>query len=263
MNEIIFKVGLQAAYDALVSAGTVDAGTLYFTSDTKKIYKGNALYTGSTAVVESLPAKGEEGILYVVASTGKASTWNGTTFVGVAATENGTVQNPTYEASTRTITLPIVGGSDLVINLGKDLVVESGVYDADTQAIKLTLTSGDVVEVPVAALVDVYTATGSNTLDLTVENNEITGSVKVSATPGNAITAETDGLYVDISGKVNVLTGATEDTVPVVAADGNLKASAKKFGGATLAEATDANTLATEAAVAAAITASTLVWENF
>lgn len=44
--EVVFKSGTQANYDALTSK---DDGTLYFTTDTHKIYKGGVEYTSSTS----------------------------------------------------------------------------------------------------------------------------------------------------------------------------------------------------------------------
>ena len=111
----------------------------------------------------------------------------------------GVVHEPTYEAETRTIKLPVFGGDELVINLGKDLVVESGKYDAKAQEIQLTLTSGDVVKIPVGSLVDIYTGAATSTATVTVSaDNEISVAVKVSVKANNAITIEDDGLYVAI-----------------------------------------------------------------
>ena len=44
MNSVSFKQGLQAEWQALVDAGTVDQNTLYFCIDTKRIYKGSLLF---------------------------------------------------------------------------------------------------------------------------------------------------------------------------------------------------------------------------
>lgn len=60
---------------------------------------------------------------------------------------------------------------------------------------------------------------------------------------------------VDISGKMDKIVDAVADQVVLTNADGSVKMSGKKIGGATLAESPDANTLATEAAVNALNTA--------
>ena len=64
----------------------------------------------------------------------------------VATTLTGVVHAPTYDASTRTIKLPVFGGDELTIALGKDLVVTSGTYNAEDKNIELTITSGETVK---------------------------------------------------------------------------------------------------------------------
>ena len=68
-----------------------------------------------------------------------------------------------------------------------------------------------------------------------------------------AITALQSTLTSAIDGKIAKVASATENNVPTLTADGSLKDSGKAIGGATLAGTPNANTLATEAAVKAAI----------
>lgn len=113
---------------------------------------------------------------------------------------NGIIHEPTYDAETRKITLPVFGGDALEINLGKDLVVSSGSYNSENKSIELTLTSGDKVVIPVGSLIDIYIGVATSSTTVTVsDNNEISVAVKVSATADNAITIEEDGLYVPLS----------------------------------------------------------------
>lgn len=117
----------------------------------------------------------------------------------VKTTLQGVVHAPTYDADTRTIKLPVFGGDELTIALGKDLVVTSGTYDARTQEIKLTITSGDVIKIPVGSLVDIYTGIATSTAEVTVsDDNKISVAVKVSANANNSIVIEEDGLYVAV-----------------------------------------------------------------
>jgi len=64
-----------------------------------------------------------------------------------------------------------------------------------------------------------------------------------------------DDTTVDLTGKLDKVTGATAGNLPTLDAGGGLADSGKKIGGAALAAAPDADTLATEAAVKAAIDA--------
>ncbi len=76
------------------------------------------------------------------------------------------------------------------------------------------------------------------------------------------IAGDTEGSYtmellddttVDLTGKLDKVTGAVAGNLPTLTAEGAIQDSGKKIGGATLAETPDANTVATEAAVKAAI----------
>ena len=113
----------------------------------------------------------------------------------------GNVKNPTYDADTRKITLPVLQADGttqaLEINLGKDMVVTSGVYNQDTQEIELTLTDGSLVKIPAASLVDVYTGDATATVTVTVsDDNVITAAVKISTVEGNLVKQDENGLYV-------------------------------------------------------------------
>ena len=311
-----FAYGLQAKYDLLESK---DQGTLYFTTDTKHLYKGDVLYNGVFEVVDDFPDTdaAEGNVVYIVDGVG-AKVWDGTKYLeltkpivtsisgsgsnantptskavvdfvnskiqevtnnadadyvtgvtftnssgnltvtkGDAKTSNtpltGVAHNITYTAENRIITVPMYGGSNLVINLGKDAVVSSGSYNAAKKQIELVLTSGDPVNIPVASLIDIYTGEATTTATTTVSgDNKISVAVKVSTTGGNLLTTNATGLYVapvDQSGKMDkVGTGNTNEII-IADANGNASASGKTIGGATLNASPNANTVATEAAV--------------
>lgn len=111
----------------------------------------------------------------------------------------GVVNNPTYDSTTRKITLPVYGGKNLVIELGRDAFVDSGAYNTTTKCLELVLTSGDKVTIPVESLIDVYTGLATPSVTVTVSaDNKISANVKLSATANNALTIEEDGLYVGL-----------------------------------------------------------------
>lgn len=117
----------------------------------------------------------------------------------VTTTLTGVVHEPTYDAETRTIKMPVFGGDTLTIALGKDLVVKSGIYNTKDKNIELTLTSGDVIKIPVGSLIDIYIGVATSTATVTVSNdNKISVAVRVSAKANNSITIEEDGLYVAV-----------------------------------------------------------------
>lgn len=117
----------------------------------------------------------------------------------VTTTLTGVVHEPTYDAETRTIKLPVFGGDTLTIALGKDLVVKNGTYNTKDKNIELTLTSGDVIKIPVGSLIDIYTGVATPSAEVTVSaDNKISVDVRVSAKANNSITIEEDGLYVAV-----------------------------------------------------------------
>ena len=117
----------------------------------------------------------------------------------VKTTLTGVVHEPTYDAETRTIKMPVFGGDTLTIALGKDLVVTSGTYNAKDKNIELTITTGDVIKIPVGSLVDIYVGVATSSADVTVSaDNKISVRVKVSAKANNTLTLEEDGLYVSV-----------------------------------------------------------------
>lgn len=258
MAEVKFSYGTKARYDALAPK---ELDTLYFTTDTLQIFKGNTEYTKSTKMVSALPASGQiQGVIYFRMSDYTMHIWNGTEFVQlnkktvtqipasatnddiptskavadyvqakieavegikgkfvtdvtynagvlsvakggepVTTTLTGVIHEPTYDATTRTIKLPVFGGDTLTIALGKDLVVTSGSYNAKDKNIELTITSGDVIKIPVGSLVDIYVGVATSTATLTVSSdNKISVNVKVSAKANNSIVIEEDGLYVAV-----------------------------------------------------------------
>lgn len=115
---------------------------------------------------------------------------------------DGYVKDPTYDAEYRKIILPINGGTDLEINLGKDLVVTSGVYNKTSKEIELTTTDGSVVKVPVGDLIPVFNFIDTNTMQVvanyntTTKETDVTIQLKVSATEGNAAEVKSDGLFI-------------------------------------------------------------------
>ena len=79
MAEVKFSYGTKARYDALAPK---ELDTLYFTTDTLQIFKGNTEYTKSTKMVSALPASGQiQGVIYFRMSDYTMHIWNGTEFV--------------------------------------------------------------------------------------------------------------------------------------------------------------------------------------
>lgn len=141
-----------------------------------------------------------------------------------------------YNATTGELTLLDADSNVLgsAIKLDLERFVSSGEYNVDEKTIYLYFDADktDYVTIPVEDLVDIYQTESSNTLDLSVSGNTITGSVKISSASGNLITVDENGLYVapiDISGKMDKVTDGVEGNILVVGADGQAVDSGKSF----------------------------------
>ena len=173
---------------------------------------------------------------------------------------DGMTYAPTYDETTRKLTIPIVGDSALEINFAKDTTVTAGKYNEDTNEIWLTLAEdktytdeSKLIKIPAQGLIDIYTGKETSTTTTTVsDTNEISVDVKVSAESGNSLSVKPDGLYVNVPSDANkldkVATGHVDEII-TANADGTIKTSGKSIGGDTLVPTPDSNTLATEAAV--------------
>lgn len=139
-----------------------------------------------------------------------------------------------------------IAGSDtpIEISLPEDNFIKSGVYNSETSEIELTLKDNSVIKISASDLVDIYTVSSTNTVDMHISNNSISADVKVSAETGNALTAKEDGLYVEN----NVSVGDAEDNTVLVSKSGKVGASDVLIGGETFG--TDGKQrLATEAGI--------------
>lgn len=114
------------------------------------------------------------------------------------------------------------GSTDPNLN-GKPVIVLA--VRGTTAADRVTGQASDTVTysfINVASLIDVYTI-ATDTVSakvLSIANNAIT--FKISSTANNALTADANGLFVNISGKVDKVNGATNNNLAALNSSGNL-----------------------------------------
>ena len=279
--------------------------------------------------------KGIQEAIDAIALTTTFENSTGTVIVGAGAGAvlTGVAHDPEWDAGQLTLTIPVYGGSSIVVNIPKDKFVTAGQYykdypDSDSathhNVIVLTIDNQEEpVIIPAEALVNVYTADNADkNVAITVsEDNKISASVVIDPAEGNALVTSATGLKVDISGKMDKISSATGTRIAMTTADGGISESSytvltegdmgsgntviptanliaaaisaavnssvankvdkvvgvennivgfapegaikdtgKKVGGATLAEVPDENTVATEAAVNAAVEEVALTW---
>lgn len=290
-NCIYVKEKLYGGRIELVDADpeSPEAGVVYINKSTLecKFYNEDApvvIAKGFTTTISDSP---DDNLLptakavasYVTKKVSDAVGGSGTFVTEITATGDGTLSvskgehqssvpltnmvcNPTWQQETMQLTLPVVGGSSLVIDLSKDLVVTAGKYVEDSNEIWLTIAEDktydnpeELIKIPVAGLIDIYTGQETNSASVTVSpDKKVSVNVKVSNKEGNTaeIDIENGGIYVpktDISNKSDKVGAGHDNEVLTAGADGNMQASGKTIGGSTLAGAPNENTIATEAAV--------------
>lgn len=248
-------------YTDLPATG-IAVNRLYINSTTLegKVYNGTEWKTVINPVVDTVTADGTNPVsskavaAYVAAEMAKVSaasdvvsslSWDSaehllTITKGDDSTEDivfdGLGASLNYNSSTGNLQLLDASGNLIgnPIKLDLERFVSSGEYDPATKSIKLYFDAEktDVLTIPVADLVDTYTAESSNSLNLSVESNVIKGSVKISTTSGNILTVDENGLYVaspDLSSKMDKQPEAVEGNIAVFNGAGQVVDSGKSF----------------------------------
>ena len=98
---------------------------------------------------------------------------------------------PVWEESTRTITFPNYDGKEVIVNLGKDMVVTDASYDHSKKEISLVVGDNDkTITIPVGDLVDIYTHSDDHTgaVKVTIAENKVKAEVVV-----DGVTIKNDG----------------------------------------------------------------------
>lgn len=143
---ISFVTATSSAFHALTPK---DNDALYFLTDTNQIYKGGTLYTGKISLVAAFPAKGAEGVLYVLTTTLEAKIWQDGAWEQVAKPYTTTVTEssedlPTSKAVAAYVLAQIqeaIGSGGVVSGLSyvsKDAETNNGIDDRD-----IIVTKGD------------------------------------------------------------------------------------------------------------------------
>jgi len=125
----------------------------------------------------------------------------------------------TYNGTTGALTFTNEDGVANVINLPLEQFLSAASFNSATNVLTLTLNNGTTVPVNLAALIDLYTLTGSNSVTITGNGSTATpwvASVKVDPVAGNAITASAAGLKVTLPAVTNTLSNPVNTITSVV-----------------------------------------------
>lgn len=177
------------------AAAGSNAGEIAFTNSTAA-NSTTVVVPGVVASIENKTA--EDAVFTVTPTTGNA----------YDVTLSGVVKTPTWNSTTRSLTLPVAGGETVTVDIGKDIFVQSGYYDTTNKNIVLILNDDDPLAptkpiiIPAAALVDVYTGAETPTAQVTVSTtNVITTDVKVDQHANNSITIASDTVVDNVTVK--------------------------------------------------------------
>ena len=155
---------------------------------------------------------------------------------------SGLVNGMRYDNATGKLYLQNDQGEDIgtAVDLGLEQFVRSGeVIEEEVEEKTETFIvlyfdeeKTNFIKIKATSLIDTYTTEGSTTLDLSVVDHKITGSVKISANEGNMLSDDGTGLYVagvDVSSKMDKDSDAAEGDIAVFDGSGNAVSSGKTF----------------------------------
>lgn len=149
--------------------------------------------TGGAAMVKSVEAGSTDGSVKVTTGDNASKEF----------VVPNVVVSPTWDSATRKLTLPVAGGQSVVVEIGKDIFLDTTAenkYNAETGNIELHLNDGTAIEIPASALVDVYTGGKTDSATVSVDdNNVITCALNIDPMEGNALVLTAAGLKVDLS----------------------------------------------------------------
>lgn len=198
----------------------------------------NVTYPTTKAMVDYVTAKvGDSGAVTSISATTVAANIK---YAQAGVSEDtvvevpGVVYNPVWNSTTRTLTMQVTAvgttaAKTVTVDIGKDLVLESGRYDATTEKIILVLNDDaqTEIEIPVDDLIQEIAVADTNSVDLTMTidtagagNHVITADVKVGTKTGVtnylAIQAagegQTAGLFVDLT-TIETAIATAEDNI--------------------------------------------------
>lgn len=156
-DTVIFKYGLQEAYDALE---TKDNNALYLLTDSQRIFKGsNKLASSDVVLLTEIPTAESalDNVIYVVFTDGEYILYikNGTTMAPISTSRKETsILDVSYDTSidgdNAIWTFTLNDGTTKTISTEKENFLSNGAIDPDTGNLILTLINGDKVEINTA-----------------------------------------------------------------------------------------------------------------
>ena len=180
------SAGVKLTHDANGKLGvSVSTGTI--AKDNGKVVTGGDVYTAVTTAISTSVSSAISASVVTFTASGDATSDVKKYVFKQGDTEIGTINIP----------------KDLVVTSGAVVICEKEGDNFGKKCLELTLTSGDIVHIPVNELVDVYTS--GNGVDITDAN---VVSVKLDAASESFLTVGVDG--VKLSGVQTAINGAVD-----------------------------------------------------
>jgi hypothetical protein len=210
------------------------------------------ILSGTKAAYQALATK-NNGVIYILTDVaGENNLFFGEIPIGKGVSGK-TIKDVAFDDETHAFTFTYTDNTTKIVDLVLESVIQDISYDAETHKLTITLVSGATDEVDLTDLFQVYTGGTTDSATVSVAGGAISATVAISDTAGNALSVEAGkGLFVNISGKMNIVSGAVENNIATFAAAGQVKDSGKSIVTAISASASD-NSIPTEKAVSDAL----------
>ena len=222
----ILKVLKVCSSEDLPEKSDRNSNYLYFVYDKMSLYFYRSFYSDPFCIVETMPTSNlVENMLYITI-TGYVKTYIDYRVLDVGEIEKDSNGNPdavqlallvsvgtTYfmnaesrylDLQTRVLELPYQNGSyQLSVNLASQLKIDKNttiVFNEDTNQFEI---SGDIVKPTEMIKIDQYTPRPTNSVNTTVDSKVIYCDIKLSSATNNGLSVFGNGLYMDVSDKVD------------------------------------------------------------
>ena len=222
-----FYFGTVAEFNAAKTAGKINDQDLYFLTDTKQIYVGENLYTGSVEFVTEFPNSPSQGVIYCNPTTHETKIWNGSAWqvmvpaVETEITASTTGTNLANVAAIRNYVAGEIGSSYTITKQGTP---DSG-YSATYQLFKGETAVGDKINIPKDLVVESGELKFCETKDVPVEGLEV-GDPYIELVLANA-TAPDNKIYIPVADLVDTYTVDDTDSVDLTLTGTQITADVK------------------------------------
>lgn len=273
----------RAQYEGL---GTKKDDEFYYISDEGILFLGEVCYGRKFSVVSEFPTSGAAGVVYINQMTFEVRIWSNGAWstVGLPKSDAVNASSTNAQLATAKAVYDFVLGELAKIDAGAGGRLHPAVQDITALKSVSGMLDKDLILVEDAGALYRYDAQSVDEAD---DDKVVKGggdgrwikmitALTMAGGNGVSISGTTIALNADttvfefgedgklklkssaLDGKMNVVSGAKAGNIAAFGAGGQVADSGKAFGGDVIAATPDGNTLATEKAVAAALTLKTI-----